>query len=161
MYGYLDGLAEKSVPQAAGPSSAEAGTILFHDDFSTGQLEGWKQWDDPKTKGPKGLWSWVVSEYSGIKNTLGKSSTLMTTGESKWANYAVEVELFRAGDDGYLDAKPGDRFPSGNHTGRPYRGLGFGIRQSPTTAEAPVFFMAGDSPRSPHGKNGIFYAAVA
>ena len=83
-------------------SSPELGEILFKEDFSSGNLDKWKVWDDPEgSKGPS-QWTIVLSEFSGIANRMEKAASSIVSGKKSWKDYSVQADLFQVSYDGYL-----------------------------------------------------------
>jgi len=83
-------------------ASPEPGELLFKEDFSLGHLDKWKLWEDPEaSKGPS-QWTIVLSEFSGVSNSLEKAATSLISGKKSWKDYSVQVNLFATSDEGYL-----------------------------------------------------------
>ena len=85
--------------------AAKPGSVLFRDDFASGNLNQWTQWNDPNAGKKLGKWALGLSEFSGIGTSSHRASaTMLTTGEADWNDYAYTVDLLAAGSDGYLTA---------------------------------------------------------
>lgn len=80
----------------------EPGKLLFKEDFSSGNLDQWEIWDDPKGYPNKSQWTIVLSDLSNISNELNNSATRLLAGNKAWKNYSLQTNLFCASADGYL-----------------------------------------------------------
>jgi hypothetical protein len=83
-------------------TSQEPGETLFLEDFSSGNLDKWKVWEDPEASTGPSRWTIVLSEFSGIFNSMEKAATSIITGNKSWKDYSVQVNLFAASDEGNL-----------------------------------------------------------
>ncbi len=82
--------------------SPEPGELLFKEDFSSGNLDKWKVWEDPEGSNGPSQWMIVLSEFSGVSNSVEKAATSLISGKKSWKDYSVQVNLFAASDEGYL-----------------------------------------------------------
>lgn len=101
-YGYYKGMSPESSLTAKGIKPGARGKLLFKEDFTSGNLDQWQVWDDPKAEEGPSHWALVLSEYSGIKNAMLKPATALIAGNKEWKNYSVQADLFAYGGDGNL-----------------------------------------------------------
>lgn len=97
-------LEENSRPEDAieESSSPKLGEILFKEDFSSGNLDKWKVWEDPEGSNGPSQWTIVLSEFSGISNKMEKAATSLVAGKESWKDYSVQTNLFTANSEGNL-----------------------------------------------------------
>jgi len=101
----VKGYREESGPTegtSEGASSGEEGTILFKDDFSSGEIDQWQVWDDPDSFEKESQWQIVLSEFSTIYNYLSHPATFLVTGDQDWADYSIKTSLFAVQSNGNL-----------------------------------------------------------
>jgi len=82
--------------------SPEPGEILFKEDFSSGHLDKWEIWEDPEASSSPSQWKIVLSEFSGISNSMEKAATSLISGKKSWKDYSVQVQLMATSDEGFL-----------------------------------------------------------
>ena len=105
VFGLALGKEHRSGPVIEPIPKTKTGSVLFRDDFASGNLDQWTQWDDPSAGQKPGQWALGLSDFSDIGASSHRSSaTMLITGEADWSNYLFTVDLFAAGPDGYLTA---------------------------------------------------------
>jgi len=109
-YVQIDEMVVKGYQEGSGPitdspegsSSGERGKVLFEDDFSSGSLDKWEIWNDPNSYEKESQWEVVLSEFSRIYNELDHPATFLVAGQTNWANYSIQTNLYAVQSDGNL-----------------------------------------------------------